>query len=70
MFKNKFKRGPKADHRVQPEAVTLFSAVVKPCPQKVWTDLGAEVFDDFMHVKSLPSQSCASFALDITAAKR
>jgi hypothetical protein len=28
MFKNKFKRGPKADHRVQPEAVMLFSAVI------------------------------------------
>jgi hypothetical protein len=34
MFKNKFKRGPKVDNRVQPEAVTLFSAVVTALPSE------------------------------------
>ena len=34
MFKNEFKRGPKAYHSVQPEAVTLFSAVVTALPSE------------------------------------
>jgi len=34
MFKNKFKRGPKAYHSVQPKAVTLFLTVVAALPSE------------------------------------